>query len=100
MSDSNVEKNETRSRVINDDVFHRQPKKELFLRQTLNSDETSVAEVGPYDTVEENPVLEFGEARSVEEDLEEAIVGERVGLDFLRQEASWQPPWAEEVMDG
>lgn len=76
MSYSNVEEYETGSRIINDDVLHRQPQKELFLSQTLNSDETSVAEVGPHDAVEENPVLKFGEARSVEEDLEEAIVGE------------------------
>lgn len=100
MSDSNVEKYETWSRIINDDVLHRQPQKELFLSQTLNSDETSVTEVGPNDAVKENPVLEFCEARSVEEDLEEAIVGEWVGLDLLREETSWQALRAEEVVDG
>ena len=69
VSDTNVEKYQTRPRIINDDVFHGKPKKQLFLGQTFHSNKAAVGEIGFNDAVEEDSVLVFRQARSVQENF-------------------------------
>lgn len=101
MSNTNVEQNQSRGRVVDDYILDREPQKELLLREALDSDEAAVGEVGSDDLVVENPSFELGEARPLEVDLEEAAVVEVVGFhDALGEEARREAFALEQLMNG
>lgn len=100
MSDPNVEEDEAGAGIVDDDVLHGEPQEELLLGQPHHPDEAPVGEVGLDDAVEEDPVLELGQAGPVEEHLQPAVAGEGVGPDLTGEEAGRQAPGAEEVVDG
>lgn len=100
VSEADVEQNQARVGIIDDDVLNGKPEKELLLGETDDSNEAAVAEIGGDDAVEVNSGLELGEARPVQEYLEAAIGIEGVGPDGLWQEPRWEATGAEEVVDG
>lgn len=99
MSQADIKQNQAGVRIINDDVLDRKPEKELLLSQTDDADEAAVAEIRCHNAVEVDSILILSEARSIQKDLEAAIVVESVGSDFLRKKARREATGAEEVVD-
>jgi len=62
---ANVKENQPGRRVIYDYVLDREPHKELFLLETLDSYEATIGEVSSDYLFKEDPVLVLGQARSI-----------------------------------
>lgn len=101
VSHSDIEQDDSRRRIIDDDILNRQPQEELFLGQALHSDQPAVAEISPDDALEENPWLKHGDAGRVEEDLQQPIFSEVVRFDaVLGEKAGGQSSAYEQVVNG
>lgn len=100
MSNPNIKHYDTRRWIVHNNILHWKPQKQLFLRQTLHSHKLTISEIGSHDAVEVDSGVELGQARTVQEDFEEAIWVERERLDIVREEPSGQALALEEVLNG
>ena len=87
MSKADVKQDQTRGGIVDNDILNGQPNEELFLSETNHTYQPAIAEICPNNTVKVNPILIFGEARGVEEDLEAPIVVQVVRFYLL-----WDKP--------
>lgn len=72
VSQANINENEARRGVINNDVFDWEPNKELFLGESLDTSEATMGEIGTYHTFIEGHGVKLGETWLIKEDLKKA----------------------------